>query len=228
VTRPRIWYVRPQAFYALTLAQPHDFTFWVHNTDAVSHQMHYQLADVSSDGDPTNTVLRLNGLPPGEPVIGTLTLAPGDSAQVPVNVELDDFQLFTFHDVVLSADVDGDGVYDEYGSLPVGNLGAVDPTVSVPPATVLDLNRVAVSPNPFGRVTSVQFALANDARVRIDVYDVLGRRVRTLQDGRMPAGAQHVEWDGRDDAGMFRGGGVYFVRVVVADRTLTTKVVLMK
>jgi flagellar hook assembly protein FlgD len=42
------------------------------------------------------------------------------------------------------------------------------------------------------------------------VYDVAGRLVRTLVDEERPAGAQVVEWDGRDDEGRSVGNGIYF------------------
>lgn len=49
------------------------------------------------------------------------------------------------------------------------------------------------------------------ARATVAVYDVLGRRLRTLVDRELPAGGTDLAWDGRDRAGALVGSGVYFV-----------------
>jgi hypothetical protein len=69
-------------------------------------------------------------------------------------------------------------------------------------------------PNPFNRAVLIPFALQQgDALVELAVYDLLGRRVRTLFAGLLPEGAHLVSWDGRDDAGQSAASGVYWVSV---------------
>jgi hypothetical protein len=63
-----------------------------------------------------------------------------------------------------------------------------------------------------GSPASVRLGIAQAGRVRICIYDVAGRRVRTLADRVFPAGEQVLRWDGTDDAGTKVGRGVYFVR----------------
>jgi flagellar hook assembly protein FlgD len=58
----------------------------------------------------------------------------------------------------------------------------------------------------------VRLGIAQTGRVRVNIYDVAGRRVRTLADRIFPAGEQELPWDGTDDAGHRVGRGVYFVR----------------
>ena len=53
-------------------------------------------------------------------------------------------------------------------------------------------------PNPFNRSTGVAFDVAAPARVRLTVYDLLGRSVATLVDGWMPAGRQQIVFDAAD------------------------------
>jgi len=60
--------------------------------------------------------------------------------------------------------------------------------------------------------SSVRLGVANTGRVQVHVYDVAGRRVRTLADRVFPAGEHELVWDGTDDAGRPLGRGVYFVR----------------
>jgi hypothetical protein len=59
---------------------------------------------------------------------------------------------------------------------------------------------------------SVRLGIAEAGRVKVVVYDVVGRKIRTLADRFFPAGEQELRWDGTDDAGKKVGRGVYFVR----------------
>ena len=71
-------------------------------------------------------------------------------------------------------------------------------------------------PNPFATEATLRFVLAAPAAVRLDVFDLLGRRVRTLAAGRLGAGPHTAGWDGRDDAGHRLAAGLYFVRLTTA------------
>jgi hypothetical protein len=82
-------------------------------------------------------------------------------------------------------------------------------------------------PNPCRSETSLQYSLSKDSHVLIDVFDVRGRRVRTLVDQSMPGPATYdVQWNGRDSSGAVSAPGVYFVRMVAEDRGSTRRVVL--
>ena len=60
-------------------------------------------------------------------------------------------------------------------------------------------------------------------RVRLGVYDLGGRRVKSLVDGTLGAGPHEVMWDGLDDAGRPVGAGLYFTRLELAGRSVTRK-----
>jgi hypothetical protein len=68
-------------------------------------------------------------------------------------------------------------------------------------------------PNPFNPATTVRFSLEQDADVALHVYDVTGRRLATVVQGRFAAGGHDVRWDGRDDAGRRQPSGLYFARL---------------
>jgi len=68
-------------------------------------------------------------------------------------------------------------------------------------------------PNPARSGTSLTLSLPARSRVRLDVLDVRGRRVRRLLDETRPAGTHRVIWDGRTDGGAAAAAGVYFVRL---------------
>jgi alpha-amylase len=85
----------------------------------------------------------------------------------------------------------------------------------------------APSPNPARGDVAFRFDLARDAaRAELAVFDVRGRRVRTLLAGALPAGRHAAQWDGRDDAGRAAPAGLYFARVSAGAASATRRVVL--
>jgi len=83
-------------------------------------------------------------------------------------------------------------------------------------------------PNPFNPVVTLRYGLVREGRVRIDVYDVRGRRVGRLIDAVLPAGHHEVAWRGLDAAGRAVASGVYFLRLRGPDRTFTRRVALVR
>jgi endonuclease I len=86
----------------------------------------------------------------------------------------------------------------------------------------------SVYPNPFNPETTVSFSLAEAGLVRLEVYGVDGRLVRTLLSGPMDAGTFTTMWDGRDDAGRSVPSGAWFVRMSAGRTADTQKVMLLK
>jgi hypothetical protein len=78
-------------------------------------------------------------------------------------------------------------------------------------------------PNPFNPTTTIEFALPRRSRVALDLYDLLGRRVRTLVEGTLDAGTHRAVVDASDLA-----AGVFFYRLVTADGSLTRKMLLLR
>ena len=83
-------------------------------------------------------------------------------------------------------------------------------------------------PNPFNAGTVIRFALPHDGRVSLTIYNILGRKVRTLLNDDKPLGVYAADWDGRDDAGNPVGTGVYFYRLQTTDFTKTRSMLLLK
>ena len=84
------------------------------------------------------------------------------------------------------------------------------------------------APNPFSDETVIRFELVEDQLVSLTVYDVSGRRVRNLLNEVVAGGRQFVRWDGRDQAGRRVAEGVYFIKLVVPDRTLSRPIVVIR
>jgi hypothetical protein len=83
-------------------------------------------------------------------------------------------------------------------------------------------------PNPFGERTEIAYSLPAETEVKLVIYDLAGRVVRTLVDARQEAGEKVVPWDGKDESGTPVAGGVYFYKLVAGDRVLTKKMAYLK
>jgi flagellar hook assembly protein FlgD len=83
-------------------------------------------------------------------------------------------------------------------------------------------------PNPFNPTTTIRYAIAGENAVNLTIYDVAGRKVRTLVNERQRADVYKIVWDGVNDAGVRAASGVYFYKLVAGKFTQTKKMVLLK
>jgi len=85
-------------------------------------------------------------------------------------------------------------------------------------------------PNPFNPTTKIPYALPKATHVTVEVYNVLGQKVRTLVNEDQEAGAQVVEWNGRDSNGNAVSSGMYFYKINAGNGFFveTRKMVLLK
>jgi endonuclease/exonuclease/phosphatase family metal-dependent hydrolase len=86
------------------------------------------------------------------------------------------------------------------------------PGTSRPARTAL----LAPFPNPLARTSTLRFDLAEAGHARLEIFDLTGRRVRTVADRVFAAGGHSFTWDGRLDDGAFADAGLYFVRLSAA------------
>jgi len=84
------------------------------------------------------------------------------------------------------------------------------------------------SPNPFNPITHIPFTLTSDGRVRIEIYDMLGRKIRTLADSRFSAGHHMIAWDARDDSARSVSSGVYLYTVSFGAYSETRKMLFIR
>jgi hypothetical protein len=86
----------------------------------------------------------------------------------------------------------------------------------------------ANTPNPFNPETVIAFDLPQDSSVRLEIYDALGQKVRTLVSGALATGAHRFAWDGRDARGSQVSSGVYFYRLQAGEYVQTRRMLLLK
>jgi len=83
-------------------------------------------------------------------------------------------------------------------------------------------------PNPFNPSTTIRFSMARDADARLTVFDIQGRQVRVLVDGRLEAGDHDRVWDGRDATGKAMSSGVYLAQLETGGERFRKKLTLLK
>ena len=83
-------------------------------------------------------------------------------------------------------------------------------------------------PNPFNPRTTIAFDLPHASLITLQVYDVTGKKVRTLLSRQLPAGHHQVVWDGTNDAGQPVASGVYFYRLNAGNFSAVRKMLLVR
>ena len=83
-------------------------------------------------------------------------------------------------------------------------------------------------PNPFNPSTNISFNLPRRSHVVLEIFNILGQRVKSLLDETRSAGHYTVEWDGRDGSGHQAATGVYFYRIRTDQGTQSRKMLLVR
>ena len=83
-------------------------------------------------------------------------------------------------------------------------------------------------PNPFNPVTTISYAIQHDALVRIDIYDLLGRKVKSLLNEHQTPGYKTLQWNATDDLGQSVAAGVYIYMIQAGDYRATNKMIFLK
>jgi len=90
----------------------------------------------------------------------------------------------------------------------------------------IDARLLESRPNPAVGFASIRFSLAAAGHTELGIYDLAGRRVRSLLDGVLPGGPHEIRWDGRDPSGSRVPGGIYFCRLSAAGGTRIGRLVM--
>jgi len=117
-----------------------------------------------------------------------------------------------------------DDISIQDGALSLGDPGEI-PNAQLPRLTRLHQNY----PNPLNPRTTISYELSRDTDVRLVVYSLAGRRVRTLvQADKQPAGQYTVQWDGTDQKGAAVASGVYVYQLEAGGKRQTKKLAVVR
>ena len=83
-------------------------------------------------------------------------------------------------------------------------------------------------PNPFNPITQIGYELPEESDIRIMIYDIMGRRIRTLVDMKQKVGYWSIHWNGTNDTGSPVPAGIYLYKIQVGKLSQTKKMVLLE
>ncbi len=119
-----------------------------------------------------------------------------------------------------------EAVFDSFTFRPcpdgVCGVVAVDPPAAAPAP------RSTAAPNPFTARTTIRYSIPIAGPIDLAVFDLAGRRLRSLASGPAPAGSATASWDGRNERGERVPAGVYFYRLRTVGRNETRRLVVLE
>ena len=83
-------------------------------------------------------------------------------------------------------------------------------------------------PNPFNSTAVINYQLPEAIHLTLNIYNIMGQRIRTLIDASMTAKDYSITWDGRDSFGNAVASGFYFYQLKAKNSVLTKRMLLLK
>lgn len=83
-------------------------------------------------------------------------------------------------------------------------------------------------PNPFNPTTVIKYKLKKADRVKIKIFNILGKQVKVLQNGFNNAGIHQVTWDGKDTQGQRVSSGAYIYQIITQNKIISKKLIIIK
>jgi hypothetical protein len=151
---------------------------------------------------------------------GPFTITPGDSQEVVTGV-LIARGLNNLNSVTLLKQYSEMLNQFYYDSL----LVAINPNfITTPDVFILKQNY----PNPFNPSTTIEYSISNSNHIKLDIHNVLGKKVKTLVNEKKTPGNHKVKWDGKDDKGKIVPSGIYFYTLQFNDIKKTKRLLFIK
>ncbi|MCK4358219.1 MAG: T9SS type A sorting domain-containing protein [Candidatus Cloacimonetes bacterium] len=118
-------------------------------------------------------------------------------------------------------------VYEEYESDPSDsvtiNIISIDDEISTPLITKLEGNY----PNPFTQKTKIYYSLRKAGKVSIEIYNLLGQKIKTIINEEKQPGKYYVFWNGTNESNQKLPSGIYFYKMSAGNYSLTKKTILL-
>ena len=206
------------------------------NLDSVKFHRVMQEADMKDtvidrqNGTVVVYAIWFDSTPPAKDTLFTLYFTPGPNWDPSVPAKLDTFRMESSQGLSFT-DVDVNDIMPYIGSslsfgkecLEFWHTGQKSGN-KVPPNFFLSNNL----PNPFNSETVISFGLSQPAQVTIEIFNILGQKVKTLINGQMPIGYHRASWDGKDSKGKKVATGIYFYKMRAGDFSDIKKMSLVK
>ncbi|MDP8242252.1 MAG: FlgD immunoglobulin-like domain containing protein [Candidatus Celaenobacter antarcticus] len=117
--------------------------------------------------------------------------------------------------------------YDEYG---VNPRTPDDLVLAIAVDENQDANAIILDniPNPFSSQTEIKFYLRQSANVEIEIFNILGQKMKTISDDYFNVGEHSVEWNGKDENGNSLSDGVYFYKMNIENSNTIKRMILLR
>ncbi len=83
-------------------------------------------------------------------------------------------------------------------------------------------------PNPFNPSTEIIFTISHDGYVMLNIFDMLGHKIRSLVNKHVKKGEHHISWNGQNDNGQDVPSGSYFYQLKAGEKNVTNKMILLR
>jgi len=103
-------------------------------------------------------------------------------------------------------------------------ISGIETFQSIPQKFVLNQNY----PNPFNPETTIPFILSQRSQIVVEIYNILGQKIKTLFSGQMPAGKHKLLWNGRNESGNQVSTGTYIYQLKAGENFKTLKMILIR
>jgi hypothetical protein len=208
-------------------------------TDHFAAQGWYMIGSVTGNSDFTNP----NDNPDGSVLSPAFAWDPVAESYLPVTTlnEKQGYWVAVFEECDLTVGASGGGLAKTgtvdkekwsrfsatFGSQPPAppDMGLVMEKKSEKPAQYALFQNY---PNPFNPITRIAYQMSKSGDVKIVIYDILGKQVRTLVYGYREADLFEAAWNGKDDRGMSLRSGMYLVQMEAGGLLITRKIMLLK
>ena len=162
-----------------------------------------------------------NNLFAEDPLLNETTFLPGTGSPC-IDAGLVNFSVDEIKVIEIST--------EEYaGSVP--DVGAVETdgnAATVPPNFAAEDQHIINYPNPFRLFTNIAVNVSETSHVKVDIFDMTGRKIHTLDAGIRNQGVHTLEWSARNEHGNRLPGGIYLARMNTDNRISNTKMLLLR
>lgn len=89
-------------------------------------------------------------------------------------------------------------------------------------------SKLTLNQNSLNNIINIKYSITKNSAINLDIYNMQGKRLRSLVNGLKNAGSYDVVWDGRSDSGDMVGNGCYLIRLVSGDSEVTMRVIFTR
>ena len=154
------------------------------------------------------------------------TVEYNDEAPWPLEPDGNGASLELLNPLLANEDAENWAASDGFGT--PGEINSVYLSNNKFPNVPLEFKLYENYPNPFNPFTNIKYELESDMHVNISIFDLLGRKIKTLVNGQKQIGEHNIRWDAKDDYARPVAGGVYLYKIETETHKQAKKMIYLK